>query len=272
LTPAYWPSFVEAKKRGVRIRYVVEITKDNLAFCKEMMKIIEVKHLDGIKGNFGITDGKEYGAAAMLQEKQPIRQLIYSNARQVVEQYQYLFETLWKSGMDASERIRQLEQGVGLAKIETLTFEQSVCNGGELVKSGKSIDIPFSSARTFEKGLEMELAQLYKVAVEQNKARIRVLTPSGDGLSQKVARLKTEIPEVQVRVASRSLQTRISIMLTDNNSEPMIWEDLRESNETPITIQQQGLLSHIAAANQLLRQSARYLTHYGRKPSFTIRE
>jgi hypothetical protein len=41
-----------------------------------MMKIIELKHLDAIKGNFGITDGKEYGAAAMmLQEKQPIRQL-----------------------------------------------------------------------------------------------------------------------------------------------------------------------------------------------------
>jgi two-component system sensor histidine kinase VicK len=60
-----------------------------------MMKIIELKHLDGIKGNFGITDGKEYGAAAMmLQEKQPIRQLIYSNARQVVDQHRYLFETL----------------------------------------------------------------------------------------------------------------------------------------------------------------------------------
>jgi hypothetical protein len=28
-----------------------------------MMKIIELKHLDGIKGNLGITDGKEYGAA-----------------------------------------------------------------------------------------------------------------------------------------------------------------------------------------------------------------
>jgi hypothetical protein len=71
-------------------------------------------------------------------------QLIYGNARQVVEQHQYLFETLWKSGMDASERIRQLEHGVALAKTETLNFEQSVCKGGELVKSGRSIDILIS--------------------------------------------------------------------------------------------------------------------------------
>jgi hypothetical protein len=59
-----------------------------------------------------------------------------------------------------------------------------------------------------------------------------MLIPSGESLSEKVAQLKTEIPEAEVRIASRSLQTRISIMLTDN-SELMIWEDLQESNETP---------------------------------------
>jgi hypothetical protein len=59
-----------------------------------------------------------------------------------------------------------------------------------------------------------------------------MLTPSGDGLSEKVAELKTQISKAEVRVASRSPQTRISIMLTDN-SELMIWEDLQESNETP---------------------------------------
>ena len=41
------------KERGVRIRYITEITKENVIYCKELMNFSEVRHLDGVKGNFG---------------------------------------------------------------------------------------------------------------------------------------------------------------------------------------------------------------------------
>ena len=45
-------AFLNAKSRGVHLRYLTEITKDNLSYCKELMKIVdELRHLDGIKGN-----------------------------------------------------------------------------------------------------------------------------------------------------------------------------------------------------------------------------
>ena len=44
-------SFVEAKSKGVQLRYLTEITNDNLSSCKEIMKIVdELRHLDSIKG------------------------------------------------------------------------------------------------------------------------------------------------------------------------------------------------------------------------------
>jgi hypothetical protein len=43
----------------------VEITKDNLPYCKELMKIDELRHLQGIKGNFAISE-REYIASATL--------------------------------------------------------------------------------------------------------------------------------------------------------------------------------------------------------------
>jgi hypothetical protein len=49
---------LEAKKRGVQIRYVTEITKDNINYSKEMMSLFEVLHLQGMKGNFEIYDSK----------------------------------------------------------------------------------------------------------------------------------------------------------------------------------------------------------------------
>ena len=48
-------AFLDAKRRGVRLRYVTEITKDNVGYCKELMKIVdELRHVDAIKGNFYI--------------------------------------------------------------------------------------------------------------------------------------------------------------------------------------------------------------------------
>jgi hypothetical protein len=46
-------AFLNAKRRGVRLRYVTEITKDNVPYCKELLKMVdELRHIEGIRGNF----------------------------------------------------------------------------------------------------------------------------------------------------------------------------------------------------------------------------
>jgi hypothetical protein len=37
-------AYIDMKNRGVRLRFISEITKDNLQYCKELMKIGEVRH------------------------------------------------------------------------------------------------------------------------------------------------------------------------------------------------------------------------------------
>jgi two-component system, OmpR family, sensor histidine kinase VicK len=82
---------LKAKSRGVNFRYVTEIIKDNISYCKELSEFAEVRHLNGVKGNFevsknAIEGGKgEYIGAATLQEAQPIAQIIYSNVKEIVE-------------------------------------------------------------------------------------------------------------------------------------------------------------------------------------------
>ena len=77
---------LKAKKRGVEFRYVTEITNDNLSYCKEMIKFANLRHLNGVKGNFEISDSREYVATATLQEQEPVSQLIYSNVSEIVNQ------------------------------------------------------------------------------------------------------------------------------------------------------------------------------------------
>jgi signal transduction histidine kinase len=107
-------AFHDVKKRGVKLRYITEITAENISFCKELLATIvdELRHLDGIKGNFYV-DEREYIAPAALHEKgKPPSQIVYSNMKEVVEEQQYIFDTLWNKSISAEEKIKEIEQGV----------------------------------------------------------------------------------------------------------------------------------------------------------------
>ena len=89
-------AFLGAKSRNVRLRYITEVTKDNVSYCEELMTLVdELRHLDGIKGNFMLSE-TEYLSPIILFEKGKVAsQIVYSNLAQIVEQQQYFFDTLW---------------------------------------------------------------------------------------------------------------------------------------------------------------------------------
>ena len=50
-------AFLDAKSRGVKLRYITEITENNVGYCKELIKMVdEVRHIDGIKGSFYLNE------------------------------------------------------------------------------------------------------------------------------------------------------------------------------------------------------------------------
>jgi two-component system, OmpR family, sensor histidine kinase VicK len=103
--------YEDLKIRNVKVRWITEITKDNLSYCRALMQYADVRHLDGIKGNFGVSD-TTYIATATVNKAQPVPELIYSSARSVVEQNKYVFDTLWSKAVLAEDRIKEIEEGV----------------------------------------------------------------------------------------------------------------------------------------------------------------
>jgi HKD family nuclease len=83
---AYKKLLFDLRNRGIKLRYITEITKENIQYCKEMMKFAEeVSHVDGIKANFFVSE-TEYIATAARQEAQSVPQVIYSNVKDIVRQ------------------------------------------------------------------------------------------------------------------------------------------------------------------------------------------
>ena len=128
-------TFNEARKRGIRIRFVTEMTDDNITYCKELMRssVNELRHLDGIKGNFYVSEKEYVSPATVHEEGKPASHVVYSNVKEVVEQGQYLFETLWSKTLPADQRIREIEKGI--IRYETVIVD----NPQEIIKEISSL-------------------------------------------------------------------------------------------------------------------------------------
>src|ERR671932_313340 len=60
----------DIKTKGIKLRYITDITKDNIHHCKELLKFAkEVRHLAGMRANFSVSE-TEYVASASIQEQQ----------------------------------------------------------------------------------------------------------------------------------------------------------------------------------------------------------
>ena len=172
---------IVAHARGVKIRFVTEITTDNLPYCKQMMELGGVRHLDGILGNFGVSE-TEYLASATLDKEKIVPLLIHSNVKQIVKQQQYVFQTLWNKAIPAEQRIEEIELGKEHEFLEVCADHREAASVyshfAELVQSEALLILPNSKALQ----LEYDLGILHKLidAAAKRKATIRILCPLGN--------------------------------------------------------------------------------------------
>lgn len=115
-----WKEFVNLANRNIKLRFITEITKDNIAYCKELLKIAELRHLDEVKGNFGISDGNNYGGSANVKEGHPPVEIMRSNVRAFVDQQQFFFETLWSKSIPGEQKIKEIEECIEPIKTQLL--------------------------------------------------------------------------------------------------------------------------------------------------------
>jgi two-component system sensor histidine kinase VicK len=123
-------AFLDAKRRGVKLRYVTEITNDNVEYCKELTKMVdELRHIEGIKGNFYISE-TEYIVPATFHEKgKPASWIIYSNVKEIVEhQRQFVFDSFWSRSIPAEQKIKEIEEGITYYETKVLEDKEEIFN------------------------------------------------------------------------------------------------------------------------------------------------
>jgi signal transduction histidine kinase len=112
-------AIMNAKNRKYKTqRYIFEITQENIRYCKDLMKIAEIRHMNEIEANILLNENEYLGSITL---KEPYQHAIYTNVREIVKQQQNIFDTLWNKSIVAEKRIKEIEEGI--AHYETRIIE-----------------------------------------------------------------------------------------------------------------------------------------------------
>jgi two-component system, OmpR family, sensor histidine kinase VicK len=263
-----WSDYMNLKKRGVRLRFITEIIKDNVKYCEQLTKVCELRHLDKVKGNFGIIDGKEYGAASTAEEGQAPVQLVRSNVRAFVEQQQYFFETLWNKAVPAEHKLEQIQKGIEEDEyIETIKDPNKIQKlAFDLVKdSTREIMIIFSTSNALLRQVREGSFKLLEQVATKRGVRIRILTPSSKRIVDITKKYNENIHRIQIRYLKEDLQTKISLLLVDKRFSLAV-ELKDDSKETSVDAigfstysnSKSTVLSYASIFETLWRQSELY--------------
>jgi signal transduction histidine kinase len=249
----YRNGYKRIRKRGGKIRAFTEITRENLPYCKELIKLVdELRHLDGVRGGIAISE-TEYIATTVLEESTPLTEVVYSRMREVVEQGQYIFDTLWSTATPAEQKIKELEEGVEHPVIQVITDTRtSISLAYDLMDSAShEILILFASARTFLLAVDAPSTLGHYQKALQRGVNLTILVPIYDDskkdfntnydgyanderakgkhnngfvdLSAEVNRIIEKIPDANLVITDKSTNTKITMMVVDN-SKSMVWE------------------------------------------------
>jgi signal transduction histidine kinase len=190
----YKSAIYNAYKKGVKLRCIFEFTSENLRYCKELMNIAEVRHLDGIKGNFGISDNTEYLATSTLKKAKPMTQLIYSNVAELIEQQKYVFETLWSKAIHPDQRIRDIEKGISFGKTEIVQDSYKTKKiFFDIVKSAKvEVLLILPTASAFLRHERMGMLPLLMQKARENHLKVRILSPPSKHIEDTIQKLEAQ--------------------------------------------------------------------------------
>lgn len=176
----YSRSYKIMKDHGVKVQYITKITNDNLPYCKVMIRDlgVEVRHQDEVRGLLAIVDSKEYLAGQSLEEGKRINHAIRSNIVDLVEQNQYLFDSLWEKAVPARKRIEEIEHGINLGYTKYTYDLQEILNTADRFASELTHDAFLIESK--EASLRRDVAVFQKLArrAREKGVIVRVLVPS----------------------------------------------------------------------------------------------
>ncbi|HEY6884440.1 MAG TPA: hypothetical protein VI278_10420, partial [Nitrososphaeraceae archaeon] len=200
-------------------RVITEVTKDNIFYCKGLVTMVdELRHLDGIKGNFYVNE-TEYLVPALFHNKgMPASEIIYGNMKELVEHQQYVFDTLWNKSIPAEEKMTEIEEGITSSNLEVIqNVQEAAKRSWDIARNAKEEVLAMvATANAFRRQVQTGmLQQINEVMRQRPNLKIKFLIPADEKIREAIENSKVECSRVDFRIYEEVLNTGITIEIVD---------------------------------------------------------
>jgi signal transduction histidine kinase len=253
------------------MRCIVNIdNKDSIDLIKVFLNAgIKVRHVKNmLPMNFGVSD-KELAATIENMEGGKMSQsFLISNEPLYINHFNSLFEELWNKGIDAQDRIRDIELGAEWADVEVIPMSSRARDLylNLVKKAEKEIIIMFPTTNAFIRQKNMGVLQFSEEAVREGDVKVRILMPSHKSTEDIVRHLKENYAEgIDIRYIEKMSDTKATILVVDRKVSLVmeLRDDSKRTFDEAIGLStysnsRPGVLSYVSIFENLWKQTELY--------------
>jgi signal transduction histidine kinase len=205
---------------GKGIKWIINIEKESVGIVKIFLNLgMQIKHVKNLPPmNFAVGDKEVNATIEKMEGGKMIQSLITSNELIYVTHFYSIFEQLWNKGIDAKDRIRNIEDGrADETNIDIIPNPKNgIDNAWKILRSAKKeILIVCSTSNAFRRQLQMGGLELIKAILENNNVKVRILVPADADARSTIKELAISYPRIDIRSLEEALQTCITIVMVD---------------------------------------------------------
>ena len=229
---------LDKQKKGEHkgIRYISNIDRDNMNLANILLNAgIEIRHVKNLPPmSFAVSDKEIAATIEKMEGGKNVQSLLLSNEPVYVNHFYHIFKELWKNGIDAKDRIGDIEEGIESTSIEIIQNpEDSIKRAYNLIKSAEEEVLRiFSSIHAFRRQVRLGIMHLFKDALERG-IRVRILIPADQNeVIQIVNEVNLVLPQLDIGSVDKSLEGTVGILVVDRKESLIIEtkDDLKDSS------------------------------------------
>ena len=228
--------------------------------------------------NFAVTEQEVQATIDEMADGKMVQSVLVSNELIYVNHFRYIFEELWKDGIDAKTRMASIEEGVDLGNIEVLP---SAPRARELYSklledATEEVLLLFPSINEFRRQERIitesrvlpnaESKTTSELSIGIRNIRVRILMPFNRLIQQNIQDFKSAFSNIKIRyIEPLMLTTQATILVTDRkNSLVMeIRDDSKSTFDEAIGMStysdsKAGVLSYVSIFENLWKQIELY--------------
>jgi signal transduction histidine kinase len=186
-----------SKRKDLRQRYIFEITKENIHYCKSLMNTAEVRHLEEHEANFVTNENECLGFITMQKES---LQATYSNISEVAQEQQSVFETFWDKAIPAKNKIIEIEEGLKSEYLEVISDYKKATD--IYIDLARSVEeealLLFANSKAMSRADRLGVLDSLINASKNKGALVKIISPITEENSRIVEQICEKGPNIKI--------------------------------------------------------------------------